>query len=432
MLSLFDSVRADDRKTFQEELRVATSFDGPLNFVAGGFYQHDKIKFCSAAYLGFLDLLVGPTPYGPYNDVPFFQCNSQKSSSVAAYAEGNYRLTDKLIVTAGVRYTWENKTWMGRQQIPSQLIGIDPTSLRNLTLADFDKYPQGVITIKDKTDKPTYRASISYQFNPDLFAYFTYSHGFKSGGFNDNVGSLNQFGTDLDAYRQAAAPTRPEYADSFEGGFKSEFLDRRLRTNITAFYVKYNDLQRQVVIPIVVDGAPGQITSFFNAASSRVYGVEGEITAVPTDGLTLRGVFGYQNGKYLSYVAPVPAGYNLADAPLDRTPKWQATASGAYQYNLGSMYKLVLSSSISYTGRNLYTQSIASLANNTYLEAKTLVDASLTLARQDDRYFIRLVGQNLTDKTYKTAAQDVGGLWQFALYGRPRFFGVQGGISFGR
>jgi iron complex outermembrane recepter protein len=430
-LSLFDSDRADHHRTFQEELRFASSFAGPLNFVAGGFYQRDSIHFCSGAYLGFLDFLTGPTPYGPYNDVPWFQCSRQKTQSVAGYFEANYKLTDKLTITGGFRYSWEEKHWMGRQQVPAQMLGVDPSTINVLTLDNFSKYPQGVIAISQKTDKPTYRGMISYQFTPTIFAYGGYSHGFKSGGFNDNIGSLNQFGDDLNAYRDAAAPTKPEYADSFEIGVKSEFFNRRLRVNLTGFHVKYKDLQRQVAVPITVNGAPGEITAFFNAASSRVYGVEGEITALPVKGLTLGVVFGYQNGKYLSYDAPIQAGYNLADSPLDRTPKWQATFNGAYSYDIGSNHKITLAADLNYTGRNLFTQSVSSLASNAYLNAHTLLNASLTLAQVNDRYFVRLIGQNLTNQAYRISAQDVGGLWQSAQYGRPRFFAVQAGFKWG-
>lgn len=432
VLSLFDSDRADHHDTFQEELRFASSFEGPINFVAGGFYQHDTIKFCSGAYLGFLDLLTGPTPYGPYNNTPYFQCSNQKTNSTAGFFEANYKLTDKLTLTGGFRYTSEHKTWMGRQQIPAQLIGVDPATINVLTLADFEKYPQGVITLKESTDKPTYRATASYQFTPDVFVYGGYSHGFKSGGFNDNIGSLNQFGTDLDAYRQAAAPTKPEYADSYEIGVKSEFFDKRLRVNLTAFHVKYRDLQRQVAVPIVVNGAPGEITAFFNAATSRVNGVEGEVSALPIKDLTLGVVFGYQNGKYLSYNAPISAGYNLADSPLDRTPKWQTTLSAVYSHDVGCNYKATLATDLNYTGRNLYSQSVASLADNSYLDAHTLLNASITLSEKNDRYFVRLVGQNLTNRTYRISAQDVGGLWSDAQYGRPRFFAMQVGLKFGQ
>src|SRR3546814_7851913 len=82
-----------------------------------------------------------------------------------------------------------------------------------------------------------------------------------------------------------------------------------LRLNVTGFWVDYKDLQKQIVVPIEVNGLPFQLTRFFNAASATVKGIEAEATAVPVDGLTLRAVLGYQDGKYNDYVTPIPAGY---------------------------------------------------------------------------------------------------------------------------
>ncbi|MCW1384860.1 TonB-dependent receptor [Novosphingobium sp. KCTC 2891] len=428
VLSLFDAQRATNRKTFQEELRFASAFDGPFNFVAGGFYQHDSVDFCSAAYVGVNELFGATTPWGSYNDVPLFQCSRQRQNSEALFTEATYKITPELTLVGGFRYTWEDKAWQGRQQVAAQQIGIDPETISIMSLSDFSKYPQGVISLKTKVHEPTWRLSLSYQATPDVFAYFTYSRGFKSGGFNDNIGSNNQFGDDLDAYAAAAAATRPEYADSFEAGIKTEAFGRRLRFNLTGFYVKYRDLQRQVQVPVVANGVPAQITAFFNAASSRVYGIEGEIQARPIDNLTLNAVLGYQNGRYQNYTPPYPAGYDLSLSPLDRTPEWQWTLGANYVIPLGE-HKVVLDGDVNYVGRNLYTQSISSLANNTYLPARTLFNASITLAEKDDRYFVRVIGQNLTNKTYLQGVQSVDPLWVFGLLGRPRWFGAQVGVK---
>ena len=63
--------------------------------------------------------------------------------------------------------------------------------------------------------------------------------------------------------------------------------------------------------------------------------------------------------------------------------------------------------------------------------SRTLVDASITLADVRDRYFVRLIGQNLTDKRYRTASQNGAGLWLNSQFGPPRFFGVQAGFKTG-
>ncbi|WP_372530350.1 TonB-dependent receptor [Sphingobium abikonense] len=330
-LSFFDATRDDNRKTWQQELRFASDFSGPFNFVAGGFYQRDKIDFCVGQVLGFLDLTSGPLPFGNWNDTPYLLCNAQRAKSRALFLEGTFKATDRLTITAGGRYTWDDKTWLGRQQtfIPALGGGFDPTIRLGQALdASVYNYPAGVVTVSDKWREPTYRVSVSYQATDDLFVFGGYSRGYKGGGFNDQIGGFAAFGDDLDAFREAARATDPEKADSFELGMKSQFLDNRVRFNLTGFYVKYKDLQKQLNVPIVVNGQPNQVTLFVNAASATVKGIEAELSATPVEGLTLRGVLGYQDGKYNSYTA-ANAGYDLASAPLDRAPngngRWTAS-----------------------------------------------------------------------------------------------------------
>ncbi|HZV09659.1 MAG TPA: TonB-dependent receptor, partial [Novosphingobium sp.] len=103
-LSFFDATRDDNRSTFQQELRFATNFGGRFDMVVGGFYQHENIDFCVAQLLGFLDLTSGPIAgLGNWNDNPYILCNAQTSRSRAVFAEGTYKITPKLSLTAGGR-----------------------------------------------------------------------------------------------------------------------------------------------------------------------------------------------------------------------------------------------------------------------------------------------------------------------------------------
>jgi iron complex outermembrane receptor protein len=433
VLSLFDATRDDDRKTWQQELRFASDLGGAFDFVAGGFHQEDKVDFCVNQLLGFLDLTGGPLPFGPWNKSPYLLCNAQDAKSTAVFAEGTLKATDRLTLTAGARYTWERKTWRGRQQvfIPQLGGGFDPSITLNRPLdASVNNYPAGVVTVDASDNEPTYRFSASYKAGEDTFLYATFSHGFKGGGFNDQIGGFGSFGTDLDAFADAASATKPEKANSYEVGIKSQFFDNRARFNLTGFWVDYSDLQKQIVVPIEVNGQPNQVTRFFNAASARVKGIEAEATLVPTDGLTLRGVLGFQDAKYLEYITPIPAGYDLSTAPLDRAPKWQWSLDGTYAMPIGHNLNVTFNANLSYVDRNLFSQSIADERDNTFLRARTLLNASITLADIDNKYTLRVVGKNLTDKRYETASQVVGGLWTFTLYGPPRYFGVEAGARF--
>lgn len=439
VLSLFDASRDDDRKTWQQEIRFASKSDGPLNYVLGGFYQKDEVEFCVNQLLGFLDLASGPLPFGSWNQNPYILCNDQRAESKAVFGEATFEATEQLTITAGVRYTWEDKTWHGRQQAFVQTLsgGFDPAfgwQQLGSTLAagDFERFPAGAVTVDESWNNPTYRLGVDYKLTDDMMVYATYARGFKGGSFNDQIGGFAAFGTDLDAFAEAAAPTDPEKADSYEIGMKSEWMENTLRFNLTGFYVKYTDVQKQIVVPIEVNGQPNQVTRFFNAAEMEVKGIEAELTYQPVDSLTLRSVLGWQDGQYNDYTTPIPAGYDLTDADIDRAPEWQYTLDGTWRVPVGDQWGLSINANVMYTDENLFTQSIATPDDNTYLDARTLVNANITLADNDDRYFVRAIGRNLTDQTYKSASQVVGGLWAFTIYGPPRYFGLEAGMHFGK
>jgi hypothetical protein len=194
---------------------------GAFNFVAGAFYQHDNTKFCVAQVLGIYDLFGVPTPPGlqpgGYNNNPQVLCNEQTEESKALYGETNYKFTDATTLTVGARVTEDSKDWQGRQQVfvqqlPSPTGAIVPSftypSLNGLMSAgNFTAYPFGVVSDSHSWTQPTYRVTLSHQFTPDVFAYLNYSHGFKGGGYNDQVGTGGTPITDAEKQQYTALYT---------------------------------------------------------------------------------------------------------------------------------------------------------------------------------------------------------------------------------
>jgi len=434
--NFFDALREDHHDTAQEELRFASQFDSPANFVSGLFYQYDTINFCVASTQGFQDLYGVSTPFGPYTSNPRITCSAQKSTSYAPYTEITYAATDKLKFTAGGRYTTDKKEWMGRQmEYAQQLNPADPTltfeQLGDLLTASVYNFPTNVVTVNKTWHDPTEHLGVSYQWTNEIFSYLSFSHGYKAGGFNDQIGNGHQFGNNLEAFAAAAQPTNPEYANSYEGGLKTQFFDNRLRANLTAFWVNYSDLQRQAVVPLTCCGlpAPIQTTLFLNAAAAQVKGLEGEFEAVVTRGLTMRAVFGYENGSYSSYTAP-GAGYNLATAPMDRTPRWSWAYDATYITPLSNWGQLTLDANVDYVGKNLYSLSIVAPKYNTYLDERTLFNASIALSDPDNKYYLKLIGRNLANRLYSESNIVVAGLYTTQQYGAPRYIGVEIGAKF--
>lgn len=445
-LSVFDANRSDRRKTWQEEVRFASNNDGPFNYVVGAFYQHDDTKFCVAQILGIYDLFGVPTPAGAqpggYNNNPQVLCNAQTERSKALFGEGNFKFSDKLTLTVGARYTEDNKDWIGRQQVFVQQLNatgaFNPAfTYRQLgdlmSAADFNHYSYGVVTDNHSWSVPTYRASLSYQFDRDLFGYGTYSHGFRAGGYNDQVGTSGVAIT-----QDERKPTNPEKADSFELGVKAELADRRIRLNEALFYVQYKDAIRQVVVPVTnANGKPGEETLFRNAAKLTVYGIENELEARVTDAFTVRLPLSYQHCKYNNFSSGSAATgdyVDLSGLDVNRCPTWTATLSGNYSIPVQATGgTVILDASANYVSKNLDTYSIAlpyAGFTQTYADARTLVNASVMYRDGGDRWFVRALTRNLTDRTYKTSAQNVDPLWVWSFYGEPRYYGVEFGVKF--
>jgi iron complex outermembrane receptor protein len=447
-ISVFDANRSDRRKTWQEELRFASKQIGDFNYVAGAFYQHDNTKFCVAQILGIYDLFGVPTPAGTspggYNDNPQVLCNEQTEKSAALFSEGNYKFTDATTLTIGARITRDSKDWIGRQQVFVQQLAsptgaIDPAFTWQqlgglMNGANFSAYPFGVVTDSHTWTQPTYRVTLSHQFDRDIFGYGTYSHGFKAGGYNDQVGTS---GAPITASEKA--PTNPEKADSFEVGVKSELFDRRVRLNEALFYVRYKDAIRQVVVPVTnLNGQQGEETLFRNAAQMTTYGIENEMTAELAEGLILRVPLSYQHCKYNSFNTLSSTGTNedLSGLPVNRCPEWTATVDLNYTLAVPpTSGRLVFDANANYVAKNLDTYSIAlpySAFTQTYADGRTLLGASVTYTGANDRWFVRVLGRNLTDKVYKESAQNVDPLWIWAFYGEPRYIGGEVGFKFGQ
>ena len=439
--SLFDANRLDERQTFQQEVRLASNFDGPFNFVLGGFYQDDETTFCVVQVLGFLDLLgVGSSAFGDptwWDNNPQVLCNEQEADNWAVFIDGSYDINDRLTLSGGLRYTDESKSWTGRNQVFFQQLngGFDPNLTwrdfsSGLDAADFNKYSEGVFRDSESWQEPTWRLTASYTFSDDLFGYLNYSRGFKSGAYNDQTGTS---GAPITA--ASAAPTDPEIADSFEAGLKGDFMDNRLRLNMAAFYVEYSDAQRDLVA--VFDNGFGgsfQETRFFNAADLSSYGLELEMTAQLSDNLTLRGNLGYLKSEYDEFLADTnfdgEIDIDLSNEDVNRAPEWQ--------YGLDAIYvpdfmagDLTWIAGLSFEDEAIFVYSNVSPDLHGMTDDRTLVNASVTYTTADERFFARLYGRNLTDEEYRIGELPVADLWTMTYYGQPRTYGLEVGMKFG-
>jgi len=200
---LADIIVNNKNTSLQNEVLLVGSVDR-LDWTAGLFALNATSK---------LDPL-SVRSIGPSSNFDLY--SKQKLDSYAAFTQGTYALTDTTKVTAGVRYTQDERDLTGRNIAgPGNAAGAGAVLRVNANNATFSKV--------------TWRASLDHKFTDDVLGYVSYSRGFKSGLFNQSS--------------QAGDPIRPETIDAVEVGSKSEMLNGTLRLNAAAFYYEVKDLQ---------------------------------------------------------------------------------------------------------------------------------------------------------------------------------------------
>jgi iron complex outermembrane recepter protein len=415
-LPLATSGRDSHYHAFSQELQLAGSIDR-LTYVVGLYYSADKAK--------------------TLNPQSFFAGSAQYDSryagttkSYAAFGQVDYKVTDTVTLTGGLRLTKERKTI-------SRLYG-DLANPANSFAYNLDKVPgpdvaagfltpaQIYTTPKAKYSNVSPTLVVSYKPTEEVNLYAKYAKGFKSGGFNGESSDPNELAT----------PYRPEKLDSYEIGLKSRLLDNRLTLNIAAFWNESKDLQLSV---FTGQGAASSIV--LNAGSARIRGLEVEAVARPVDSLTVSGSFAYLDPKYKSFI---DGGQDVADnRAFSHAPHYQANGSvdwRAFQADNGMRLNLI--ADVAYTAKYFIfpfalrgpvgTQT----AYNTQAPARTVVDLRAVLSEIDmggARWSLTAFGRNVFDAkkelTYIDFGPSFGGLTT-ANFIPPRTYGLTLGVNF--
>jgi iron complex outermembrane receptor protein len=128
------------------------------------------------------------------------------------------------------------------------------------------------------------RGNLTWHITPDILLYYTYSQGFRPGGFNRTIANKAK---DANGEPQYSSPLsyRPDSLNNNEIGFKSEFLDHRLQLNASLYKMDWKDVQFALFDPTIL----GNTTFVVNGPNYRVTGFELQAVARVTDGLTLQG-----------------------------------------------------------------------------------------------------------------------------------------------
>jgi iron complex outermembrane recepter protein len=285
-------VIANDGKhnQFTQEVKLSGSLgDGLIDFVTGVFYIKEKND---TDFADLFNLGLAPPPAG----FPFLLADRRLKNNTeawAGYAQVDVNATDALTMTAGIRYTDEEKTFSISDNRAACNVAVPAATClfdANLRAANGVAIPT---VIRTKVWTP--RFAINYKVNDDVLLFLSATKGFKSGGWNARATAPAE-----------ALPFGPETAWSYEAGLKADLMDNRLRVNLTAFLLDIKGLQT----PSAFTRANGSIAFITrNFADYRNKGLELEVTARPADGFTVFGSVGYMDDEYR--LDPAAAAFDL-------------------------------------------------------------------------------------------------------------------------
>ena len=391
----------DRPRQFSQELRLQSVGENTLNWIIGGFYFHDTLKTDSA-----FDLLRGlrdpSAPLGgfdPVNSLGLLRYPyTQKTDSYALFGQADYKLTDKLTATLGLRYS-HDRIGMKFASLFDALGTVMPTknfSDVTVPLLAFDE--------RRSFNDLSWRAALNYKAG-DTLVYASFSKGYNSGGFAG--------GASTDAAQ--LSPFRSEKLYAYEVGIKTDLLDRHLRINASTFYYDYRDLQ----VFIFDLSGPVPVQRKLNAGNARIYGLEAEITAKPVRNLELFSAVTLMNSKYKTFTGLTGASY--AGNRLVNAPNFAGAAG------IRLTVPLKDDSEIRANVEGTYTSSIFLYPDNaalTKVNGYGQLNGRLAWSAPGGRYEVALWGKNLTDKSYVTAIFPI--ITQDQVnYNEPRTFGIQ-------
>lgn len=394
-ITLFEYPRALVEQQISEEIRIASTWSETVDYVAGAlFFRQTHSQYANQiADCALLGLCPG-LPAGIVA-LPLESISRQQGNAEAIFAQGNYRLTPALRLTVGGRYSWENKDF-----------SLSPPGY-NLAPPGFAPFVADKASFHDFTPK----IGFDYKLATDQMIYASYSKGFKAGGFNGRSNTTTGIG-----------PYNPEEVTAYEIGYKSEWLDHRVRANAAIFYNDYTDMQVEAIVRSAV--GPGQETLVKNVGNARTQGVEFELSAVLSPQFGFDVAVGFLDARYTKFLADLIGTGNAVDntnLKLRRAPRWTGHVAPYYEVPLGSG-RIRAFVDVSYSSE--YETDVTNDAF-AHRPAATLVDANISYLSSNNRYRITAYGENLSNRQFIANGISAGGLFAFNQPNRPRVYGVK-------
>ncbi|GAB2918985.1 TonB-dependent receptor [Rheinheimera gaetbuli] len=374
-LPIFDVPAIYDDEQFTQEFQLNYQTDG-FKMVSGAYYYTADSCGVFDAILGVLGQSLGAA--GLTREVG----GCSNGDSTALYAQGTYDFDEKWSLTAGLRYTKDDKDAVVRNGLIFANVYPESGWLPGYVRPDGLTTPV-VLDDSESWSKVTPKIGVEYQHSNDMMLFASYSQGFKSGTFNPRA-------------TVAEPAADPEDVDSFEVGIKSDWNDT-LRINATLFMLDHKDRQYISVIPDE-DDASALNQRLGNVGRSEATGVEVEVTWRASRELEIYGNLGLIDASFEEAVSFVPG-----TGPVDISDRFSVTNTPETTMNVGFSYNLMTDvGDVIFNGNYNYRSdyAVVELDNLLTQDSYGLLNLGVTWLSNDGHWSIALHGKNLTDEEY--------------------------------
>lgn len=367
-----------------------------LHAVAGVFALYDNFRSYRTNYspLASASLLPGRTS---------LQNSKERTKNFSAYGQATYDITPAFHAIAGARYTNESHAFDFQGQTDNGLTG---SALRYL--APLYRVAVPYVTWNSFTPK----LGLSYDINKRSSVYFTYAKGFKAGGFDGRANSA----------AAAVLPYNPENVTTWEGGIKSEFFNRAVRTNIAVFHNIIQGYQAT---------APDEnlIQHRINLGKVRTQGFEFESTIAPIRGLTWQNNVSFLDSKVLSTDGAASNTATYVGKQVTNSPKWQYFSGIDYDLPIRAEGRYRIGAEFFYRTR-IYSDGVNTLAASG--EPQKIVNLSASYSTPDRRWTFSGNASNLLNQRYDQGGTAGNGITTInaATYNEPRLWYLRARYSY--
>ncbi|MEA3543073.1 MAG: TonB-dependent receptor [Pseudomonadota bacterium] len=393
--------QANRQRQFSQELRAGSTGTNVIDWTAGLYYFWQTVRGHGASAYGAAApnwFLPTANPAAANAALNGFEANSYSepvTKSYAAFGQANWHISERLILTAGLRFTHEDKRGVYRQEwvAGTDLATLAPADAAAVTAIRNQFNPRTSYTVALKDDSLSGLATLSWKVAPDILLYGSYSRGSKSGGLN-----LTNIPTG------AVAQVKPETVDNVEAGIKSQFLGRTLTINLAGYWTQVANYQTA----ITEQTSLGSLVQYIsNIPKVRSRGFEGDVSYAPSKWVGLTASASYTDATYLSYTnAPQAPERSAALNPTQDLSGRQLPGISKFTYTLGAdVARPVRGGTVEiyghadYSHRSTFNTS-SSNSRHAQVPAYGLLNVRAGIRNADGRWDLSIWARNLADKDY--------------------------------